>query len=106
MSQRLRLPRGDYNYWDIDTVLRENTFLIPRKLASPPSSDGWLTVILDWGHKHPRILASDLPQRERTAIGQDACGDRGPSIPPWEPDQPGSWLFGPRSSHWSANPNS
>ena len=20
MSQRLRLPKGDYNYWDIDTV--------------------------------------------------------------------------------------
>ena len=50
MSQRLRLPRGDYNYWDIETAFyRENTFLIPRKLASPLSSDGWLTVILDSG---------------------------------------------------------
>ena len=50
MSQRLRLPKGDYNYWDIETAFyRENTFLIPRKLASPLSSDGWLTVILDSG---------------------------------------------------------
>ena len=54
MSQRLRLPRGDYNYWDIETAFyRENTFLIPRKLASPLSSDGWLTVILDSGAQTP-----------------------------------------------------
>jgi hypothetical protein len=63
MSQRLRLPRGDYNYWDIETAFyRENTFLIPRKLASPLSSDGWLTVILDSGAQM-RAAIEALPFR-------------------------------------------